>query len=200
VNSARALPSLILASLLLVGATACSSSSATTDPATSTTAPSAAATGGATAAPAGASYSPQPWSLPTPSSSADAKAIWCSALVQVIKQTVPGLQTDGELHNRIDALATYKEMWVTAEQQGYVTHQEAEVNRSYLDGTIELVQLKLARKSDSSPETAKVIEGMNTLTADSKSLFDSSAAKITEFCQLTYGSAAPTASASPASS
>jgi DNA transposition AAA+ family ATPase len=129
--------------------------------------------------------------LPTPSTSAQAKSIWCSALVEVIAKTVPGTETDGELHSRLDALVTYRGLWDTAEQLGYVTRQEAEVNRTYLDGYIQITQLKLAHAKADSAEMTKVIRAMNSLTDSSKALFDSSAAKITDFCQLTYGSAAP---------
>jgi hypothetical protein len=152
-----------------------------------------------------ARYSPQPWTLPSPETTDQTKPIWCSALTQVIAATAPGAETDGVLQKRLDALATYRQLWDQAEQQTYVTRQEAEVNRIYLDGYMEITQLKLAHKPANAPEMAKVIEGMNKLTTDSQSLFDSSAAKITELCQLTYGTAAPTtaspgASASPAAS
>jgi hypothetical protein len=192
---------LTMASITLAGTAACSSGSGTASPAASTTtAPSAAASGAAPAR-----YSPQPWSLPSPSTTDQTKPIWCSALTQVIAATTPGSETDGVLQKRLDALATYRQLWDQAEQQTYVTRQEAEVNRIYLDGYMEITQLKLAHKPANAPEMAKVIEGMNKLTTDSQSLFDSSAAKITELCQLTYGTAAPTtasqgASASPAAS
>lgn len=177
---------LAIAGVACLALAGCSNASTDATDAAATTAASPAASAGSSLEPLVA----EPWALPSPSSSAEAQAIWCSAITQVVSSISTATQTRTGAQKKLNALSTYYNLWTLAEQYGYVTAEEAAVNQTYLEGYQELVTLRADASTVESPRVTEVVTSMNKLTEDSQPLFDSSAAKVTALCN-------PSAAANP---
>ena len=132
-----------------------------------------------------------PWVLPSPSSTADAAYIWCTALNQAVTTVSGAGTTRAGAQKKMDALVSYAELWDLAVGYGYVTSKEADVNKQFLSGYEQMVQLEAAGKAPNDKDVVDLTAAINKLTTDSQSLFDSSATKITALCG---GSGSPTPS------